>query len=201
MRLPDLPSANRFRILVAEDDADTAHLVAVHLQNAGFEVFLAPDGEQAWHNFASINPHLLLTDIHMPGLSGHELIECVRAASPIPILIMAAEDADDTQILGFKEGADDYVPKPLHLKVLTARVIAHLRRVYRYDCATPATPATNEVVAKAKEENSSLPKGFTWCEPCGYLGPQWKFEAQNAQGVQISRCPHCGNRNVTFSIS
>jgi len=201
MRLPDLPHANRFRILVAEDDTDTAHLVATHLQNAGFEVFLAPDGEQAWRNFASINPHLLLTDIYMPNLSGHELIECVRAASPIPVLIMAAEDTDDTQIQGFKEGADDYIPKPLHFKVLTARVIAHLRRVYRYDAPAPAATTPVEAVATADEKNSSLPPGFTWCEPCGYLGPQWKFEMLNAQGIRISRCPHCGNHNVTFSIS
>jgi len=201
MRLPDPPHANRFRILVAEDDSDIAQLVAVHLQNAGFEVFLAPDGEQAWHNFASLDPHLLLTDIYMPNLSGHELTERVRAVSPIPILIMAAEDGDDTQIQGFKEGADDYVPKPLHLKVLTARVIANLRRAYRYDAAPPAAPSSLTPVAKAEENASSLPPGFTWCEPCGYLGPQWKFEALNAGGAPISRCPNCGNRQVTFSVS
>jgi len=194
MRLPDVPPNNRFRILVAEDSSSVAQLVAIHLKMAGFDVFLAPDGTEAWCHFAQIDPHLLLTDVYMPGLSGHELTEKVRGVSGIPILMMTGEDTDETQIRGLKVGADDYIPKPLHLKVLTARVIAHLRRVYRYDFSPPP-------VHSSVEEKPPLPVGFVRCEPCGYLGPSWKFQAQNAEGREISRCPHCGNHVVTFSVS
>lgn len=196
MRLPDLPTDNRFRILIAEDDPSIAKLVSVHLKMAGFEIFNARDGLEAWSQFAQVNPHLVLTDINMPGLSGHELVEKVRGTSAVPILMMTAADTDESQMKGFKVGADDYIPKPFNPKLLTARVIANLRRVYRYTTPATTTPAEEETVP-----SMGLPAGFVRCDACGYLGPVWKFETTDTQGNKIAMCPNCRNRNITFSLA
>ncbi|RYG56166.1 response regulator transcription factor [bacterium] len=199
MRLPDVPSDNRFRILVAEDDPSIAKLVTVHLKMAGFEAFIARDGLEAWSQFPQVDPHLLLTDINMPGLSGHELVEKVRGSSAIPILMMTAADTDQAQMQGFKVGADDYIPKPFNPKLLTARIIANLRRVYRYDAAGSQPAPIEDSIADVP--SMGLPQGFVRCESCGYLGPTWKFDARDPQGEKIAMCPNCRNRNVTFSLA
>ena len=197
MRLPEVPSDNRFRILVAEDDPSIAKLVSVHLKMAGFEVFIARDGMEAWSQFPQINPHLILTDINMPGLSGHELVERVRGTSSLPILMMTAADTDEAQMQGFKVGADDYVPKPFNPKLLTARVIANLRRVYRYTDTPGGAP-------KSQVNNApsvGLPAGFARCDACSYLGPVWKFEARDTAGNQVALCPNCRNKNIVFALA
>jgi DNA-binding response OmpR family regulator len=200
MRLPDVPSDNRFRILVAEDDSSIARLVATHLKMAGFDAIIARDGLDAWSQFTQVDPHLLLTDINMPGLSGHELVEKVRGTSSIPILMMTAADTDEAQMKGFKVGADDYIAKPFNPKLLTARVVANLRRVYRYSGGQGGAPASPTTVAQ-DAPSMGLPAGFARCEACNYLGPVWKFEAQDIQGNPISQCPNCRARNVTFALA
>jgi len=199
MRLPDVPSDNRFRILVAEDDFSIARLVAAHLKMAGFEVISARDGLEGWSQFAQSDPHLLLTDINMPGLSGHELVEKVRGSSSIPILMMTAADSDEAQMRGFKVGADDYIAKPFNPKLLTARVVANLRRVYRYDGGQSA-PQPSPTPAEPEALSMALPEGFGRCDACGYLGPLWKFESRDTQGSRIAQCPNCRNRNITFAV-
>lgn len=192
MRLPEVPSDNKFRILIAEDDPSIAKLVSVHLKMAKFDVTVASDGSQAWRQFSQLNPHLLLTDINMPGLTGHELVEKVRGTSAIPILMMTAADTDEAQMQGFKVGADDYIAKPFNPKLLTARVIANLRRVYRY---------ADTVAANAPTVDPSLPAGFVRCEACSYIGPVWKFETEDNAGAKVAMCPNCRNKNITFSVA
>ncbi len=190
MRLPEVPSDNRFRILIAEDDPSIAKLVSVHLKMAGFEVFIARDGMEAWSQFPQINPHLILTDINMPGLSGHELVERVRGTSSLPILMMTAADTDESQMNGFKVGADDYIAKPFNPKLLTARV-------YRYtDTPAEAKPAQAE-----NAPSMGLPAGFARCDACSYLGPVWKFEARDTAGNQVAMCPNCRNKNIVFTLA
>ncbi len=197
MRLPAVPSDNRFRILIAEDDPAISRLVAVHLKMAGFDSIEAPDGVQAWSQFPTFNPHLLLTDIHMPGMSGHELVEKVRSGSAIPILMMTAVDTDEAQMRGFKVGADDYIPKPFNPKLLVARVIANLRRVYRYD--GPAGPSAT--VPEVNRVPAALADGSLHCDSCGYIGPVWKFNGRDTTtGEKAVMCPNCGNKHITFEV-
>ncbi len=239
MRLPTPPADNRsYRILVAEDDPIIAKLIGIHLKMASFEVELAVDGAQAWAAFGARQPHLVLSDIQMPGFSGQELTAKIRAVgSGVPIILMTAAGTDDVEMEGFKNGADDYVPKPFNPKLLMARVVANLRRVYRYDvgkstetpsatsaatsAATPAvsdsgvtSPSSPTAAAQhaaaaiaamnpgAVPESSSkpLPEGWSECASCGYLGPQFKFEGQDASGEKIFVCPNCKSRSLTFSL-
>ena len=197
MQLPDVPSDGRFRILVVEDDPSISKLIGIHLKMAKFDIFAARDGLDAWSQFSTINPHLVLTDIHMPNLSGHELVERVRGISAVPIVMMTAADTDEAQMRGFKNGADDYIAKPFNPKLLTARILATLRRVYRYDAdATIAgVPLKADVVP-----SMGLASGFAKCEACSFIGPVARFEARDVAGHRVTKCPNCGVANPTFAV-
>ena len=143
MNLPEVPSNGRFRILVVEDDANIARLILMNLAKANMECFHAPDGSAGLARFKAEEPHLVITDIMMPGMNGMELCAAIRQLSPVPIIMMTAADSEENEMTGFKSGADDYVPKPFNPKLLMARVLANLRRVYRYDAtAAPAGEAS-----------------------------------------------------------
>ena len=205
MLLPSIPSNNQYRVQIAEDEAGIAQLIAMNLQNAGFATFISADGTKALEDFPRISPHLLLCDIIMPGMTGHELIARVRAQSPIPIVVMTANDTDEAQLRGLKEGADDYISKPFHPKLLVARVVANLRRAYRYNPdmkATPsvATPSPIPTPSSVTPPEPGLPKGFLRCGECPYIGPSWKFNALDKEKKPVIQCPSCGNRAITFNI-
>ena len=191
MRLPAVPADNRFRILVVEDDAMIAKLLIIHLEKAKFQAILAHDGLEGWSQFTQSDPHLVLTDINMPGLSGHDLVEKIRGTSSVPILMMTAADSEDYQMKGFKVGADDYIPKPFNPKLLIARVVANLRRVYRYDAVT-----TNAQTQAEAQSGIDWPK----CESCGYIGPASRFQFVTATDQIIAQCPNCKGRNISFNL-
>jgi DNA-binding response OmpR family regulator len=200
MLLPELPADGKsFRILLVEDDEAVARLVLINLQHAGFDARLAADGNAGWHAFNEINPHLVITDVVMPGLSGWDLATKIRDKSGVPIIILAASASDHDQLHGFKIGVDDYVVKPFHPPLLLARVIAHLRRVYRYDAAAtpPAPPAPPRPYPV---ESPSIPRDWTQCEACSYLGPSYKFEALDPVKGLVFICPNCKNRTLNFSL-
>ena len=195
MQLPAAPAdCKSFRILVVEDDISIARLVLMHLQKAGFDVRMAVDGNLGWQCFQEFEPHLILLDVMMPGLCGWDLAARMRDKSKAPILMMTAANSDDDQIHGFKLGADDYVPKPFHPPVLLARVIAHLRRVYRYDA--PEIRAEEPAPAR----HYSVPEGWNQCDSCGYLGPQYKFLALDPKKGQVFICPNCKSSKMMFSL-
>ncbi|MBQ9907263.1 MAG: response regulator transcription factor [Oscillospiraceae bacterium] len=120
-------------ILIAEDDADIQEILKLYLENAGFHVIRAADGNQAFEKICSEHPDLALVDIMMPGMNGYELTKRVRAKSNIPIIIISAMNADSDKILGLDIGADDYITKPFNPLEVVARVKSNLRRFYQLD--------------------------------------------------------------------
>lgn len=202
MLLPDVPSNNQYRVQIVEDESSIAQLVVMNLRQAGFSTFVSTNGTQALEDFVRTSPHLLLCDIVLPGMNGHELIARVRAQSAIPIVMMTANDTDEAQLRGFKEGADDYIPKPFNPKLLMARVVANLRRAYRYNPDVRTTPliASSAPTPSATASEPGLPKGFLRCGECPYIGPSWKFNALDSNKRPIVQCPSCGNRAITFNI-
>ncbi len=233
MKLPQPPLDNRtYRILVAEDDPAIARMVEMHLKASGFSVEVARDGDEAWAKFEPNPAHLVLSDIQMPGMTGHDLTRKIRAlGSGVPIVLMTAMGSDDAELEGFKTGADDYVAKPFNPKLLLARVVANLRRVYRYDVAvaqaansaSPASPPTSLPSSPGSSVNdaanyaaaaiaamrpggpqrsapSELQEGWSECESCGYIGPQFKFEGEDINGEKTFICPNCKSRSLTFSL-
>lgn len=115
-------------ILVVEDDARIADVVAKNLEAAGFECHLSPDGGRALADFARLKPALVVLDLGLPGLDGLEVMRRLRRENDVPILIVTARSSESDKLLGLELGADDYITKPFSTAELVARVRALLRR-------------------------------------------------------------------------
>jgi two-component system response regulator RegX3 len=117
------------RILVADDEPSVRESVGYALQQEGFDVTLATDGDDADEKLGvEIDYDLLVLDIMMPGKSGLDLCRDVRGRSPVPIILLTAKDAEVDKVVGLEVGADDYVTKPFSVRELLGRVRAQLRR-------------------------------------------------------------------------
>jgi DNA-binding response OmpR family regulator len=115
-------------ILVVEDDEAIADAVTYALQNEGFSVERADDGEQAL-DLARNRPYdLMVLDLRLPRLSGIEVCRTLRGESGLPILMLTAKDSELDRVVGLEVGADDYVTKPFSMAELMSRVRAILRR-------------------------------------------------------------------------
>lgn len=118
------------RILIIEDDKDIAHLVELHLKDAGYEVSMAYDGASGLEQALAKPFDLIILDLMLPGLDGMEICRRVRAAPAYtPILMLTAKSGEFDRVLGLEIGADDYLTKPFSIRELLARVKALFRRV------------------------------------------------------------------------
>jgi len=130
------------RILVVDDDRSIIKVLRGYLEQAGYVVLTAADGETALHTLRRERPDLVILDLMMPALDGWELTRIVRgdktlAATPVIMLTARVEDTD--KIVGLELGADDYVTKPFNAREVVARVKALLRRT-RLDQLPTAAP-------------------------------------------------------------
>jgi DNA-binding response OmpR family regulator len=116
------------QILVVEDDARIADVIARNLEAAGYQCHQSPDGGRALADFARLHPALVVLDLGLPGLDGLEVTRRIRRDSDVPILVVTARSAEADKLLGLELGADDYVTKPFSTAELIARVRALLRR-------------------------------------------------------------------------
>ena len=126
------------RIVVAEDDPRQARILTLYLEREGHSVVVAPDGLRAVEEFRRRVPDLLVLDVMMPNLDGHDVCRIVREESDVPILLLTARSSEDDVLVGLDLGADDYVTKPYRPRELMARVRALLRR---YQGRTPEIEA------------------------------------------------------------
>jgi two-component system, OmpR family, phosphate regulon response regulator PhoB len=118
-------------VLVVDDDPDVCDLVTYKLEQSGFEVRRAFDGDGALREVARRAPDLVLLDIMMPGISGLEVLERWRsdqATAGIPVVLLTAKAQENDVERGFELGADDYVVKPFSPRELVRRVTAVLSR-------------------------------------------------------------------------
>ena len=116
------------RILIVEDEPALAESVQYSLTREGFDVVVAPDGEEALERFRTGNPDLVILDLMLPRLSGLDVCRIVRGESSVPIVILTAKDGEADKVSGLELGADDYVTKPFSMRELVSRVRALLRR-------------------------------------------------------------------------
>jgi DNA-binding NtrC family response regulator len=104
------------RILVVDDDASIRETFAHHLGDGGLQVTTAPDAERALSQLAAVDPALVITDVRMPGMSGLELLDRIKASRPdIDVVVITAHEDMSTAIGAMKAGAYDYLVKPLDL--------------------------------------------------------------------------------------
>ena len=119
------------RILVVEDEASIAELIAVNLRHNGYQITWATDGQGAQRELDEQLPDLILLDWMLPGESGLLLAKRWRAdarTKAVPIILLTARGDENDRVAGLDVGADDYITKPFSTKELLARIRAVLRR-------------------------------------------------------------------------
>ncbi len=126
-------------ILVCDDDKEIVEAIDIYLQQEGYQVIKAYDGEQALAALKVNEVHLLIMDVMMPRLDGIRATLKIREESSIPIIILSAKSEDADKILGLNVGADDYITKPFNPLELVARVKSQLRRYTKLGNATEAS--------------------------------------------------------------
>ncbi len=117
------------RILLAEDKDDLRGFIAGVLKES-YIVDAAADGAEALALLEQNRPDLVLTDVMMPGTSGLDLCRAIKgnpSLRHIPVILLTARGEDEAALEGYEAGADDFVSKPFHTKVLQARILAHLK--------------------------------------------------------------------------
>jgi DNA-binding response OmpR family regulator len=118
----------RATILIADDEAEIADLIALHLEKEGYHLIKVSDGKEAVRVIQSHPIDLVILDIMMPGLDGYEVTRHIREQHRMPIIFLSAKTSDLDKITGLVMGADDYMTKPFNPMELVARVNAQLRR-------------------------------------------------------------------------
>src|SRR5476649_626569 len=128
----------RAKVLLAEDDHDLAFVIKDSLQEEGFEVVHAQDGEAAWQQFQKTGFDICLLDVNMPARDGFSVAKKIRLQSDmVPILFITAKSLEQDRIKGFQVGADDYIVKPFSIQELIMRMDVFLRRTKKLQADVP----------------------------------------------------------------
>jgi DNA-binding response OmpR family regulator len=116
-------------ILVVDDEPQIVRFVRAYLEDAGYRVVTASDGQEALFVARHEKPDLVILDLMMPGMDGWDFIRRYRRERDTPVIVLTARVEESDQVLGLELGADDYVTKPFSPRALVARIRAVLRRV------------------------------------------------------------------------
>ncbi len=116
------------KVLVVDDEAQITRLVRAYLEQAGYTVVTAEDGQTALIQVRREKPSLVILDLGLPVIDGLDVARTLRRESDVPLIMLTARVDDTDRIIGLELGADDYVTKPFNPRELVARVRAVLRR-------------------------------------------------------------------------
>jgi DNA-binding response OmpR family regulator len=143
------------KILVVDDETKIVKLVRAYLEQAGFSVVEANDGQTALIQARREKPELIVLDLMLPGIDGLEVARTLRHEGNVPIIMLTARVEDTDRIVGLEMGADDYVSKPFNPRELVARVRAVLRRTASAG-ATPEVLRAGELTIDMNGHQASL---------------------------------------------
>jgi diguanylate cyclase (GGDEF)-like protein len=132
----------RPKVLVADDDHNLRQLLMEALPKHKFEVYQAADGPETWDTVKNLRPDIVLLDVMMPGMDGHEICRRMREnpqTRSIPVIMLTARAQLKDKLEGIDAGADDYITKPFDPMELQARIEMHLRRYLRDADMSPIT--------------------------------------------------------------
>lgn len=131
-------SSESKKIVIVEDEPSLVFTLQDTLENEGYDVFVAKEGDKAVDIVKKENPNLMILDLMLPGMSGYDVCRKVRGMNyTFPIIMLTARDQEIDKVTGLNIGADDYMTKPFGVKELLARIQARLRRSDKYANMTP----------------------------------------------------------------
>ena len=192
------------RILVAEDQSVSRHILAANLGKWGYEVTAVEDGTRAWDALqAKEAPQLAILDWLMPGMDGIEICRQIRQSPhtrPIYLILLTARRGQEDKIQGLQAGADDYITKPFNREELRARVQVGIRVLELQGALAQRVRELEEALSRVKTLQGLLPicsyckkirndRNY-WQQVEGYIGDH--SEAQFSHGI----CPECYARFV-----
>lgn len=128
------------RVLLVEDDARLASMVADFLSSQGFDVVIEGRGDDAVARIHDLQPDAVVLDVNLPGKDGFEICRGVRPSYRGPIIMLTARGDEQDEVLGLEAGADDYLSKPVRPRALLARLRMHLRRGPASEESAPNEP-------------------------------------------------------------
>ena len=145
-----------FTLLFIEDDEAIRTALRLVLEDEGYEVAVAGDGETGIKMFGQMNPDLVLLDLRLPDISGFEVCRAIRRTSITPVIMVTAQTDTADLVNGFDAGADDYVTKPVVPKELAARIRAALRRTQTSDPSPSNAKSLNKIGDVEIDRNMSI---------------------------------------------
>ena len=147
-----------FTLLFIEDDEAIRTALRLVLEDEGYEVAVASDGETGIKMFGQIDPDLVLLDLRLPDISGFEVCRAIRRTSITPVIMVTAQTDTSDLVNGFDAGADDYVTKPVVPKELAARIRAALRRTQTVEPSLSSAKSLNKIGDVEIDRNLSIVK-------------------------------------------
>jgi len=121
----------KLKILIVDDEPDILEILKINLENAGYDVYSASNGKKALKKADLIIPDLIILDIMMPIMDGIETCERLRLDERFKetlVIFLTARGEDFSHIAAFESGADDYITKPVRIKILISKIMALFRR-------------------------------------------------------------------------
>lgn len=128
METQSASDAVRKLVLIVDDEAALVEILRVYLEDEGFDVMEASDGQTGLDLALEARPDIVLLDLNLPRLSGIEAFRRMRGASNVPVIMISSRVAEIDRVVGLELGADDYISKPFSAREVVARVKAVLRR-------------------------------------------------------------------------
>ena len=119
-----------YRILIIEDDFPMAEAMKKQIESWGHEVRLVEDFRNVISSFAEYDPHMVLVDIMLPFFNGYHWCSEIRKISDIPVIFISSTSDNMNIVMAMNMGGDDFIPKPVDLSVMMAKIQAVLRRAY-----------------------------------------------------------------------
>lgn len=144
------------KILVVDDEAKIVKLVRSYLEQAGFAVVEAGDGQTALIQARREKPDLVVLDLGLPGIDGLEVARTLRRERETPIIMLTARIEDTDKIVGLELGADDYMTKPFNPRELVARIRAVLRRTSGATAPAPEILRAGQLVVDLAGHQATL---------------------------------------------
>jgi DNA-binding response OmpR family regulator len=192
------------RILVAEDQAVSRHILVANLRKWGYDVVAVEDGTQAWEALQKEEaPQLAILDWLMPGMDGIEICRQIRQGPqqrPVYLILLTARREQEDKVHGLQSGADDYITKPFNREELRARVQVGIRVLDLQGALAQRVRELEEALSRVKTLQGLLPicsyckkirddRNY-WQQVEGYISDH--SEAQFSHGI----CPECYSRFV-----